>query len=128
MYIELNLSSIKIAFVLYPPFRVIDILVGCHSLFFFFSHDIYNVAVDPGFFLGGPRCTTKPRLMIYFNINKPLSFFFFCRTPVILESRMSWCTHSLHPPPKCSPCSDSYWSKHTWNTPSPPESQGIRRD
>ena len=37
------------------------------------------------------RC---PRLLLYFNTNKPHSFFFFCRIPVVLENRRSSHTRS----------------------------------
>ena len=46
------------------------------------------------------------RLLLYFNTNKPHSFFFFCRIPVVLENRRSsrgggvrsYCTLPLDPP------------------------------
>ena len=42
------------------------------------------------------------RLLLYFNTNKPHSFFFFCRIPDVLENRRSsqgGCTPcTLHPP------------------------------
>ena len=47
------------------------------------------------------------RLLLYFNTNKPHSFFcfLFCRIPVVLENRWSsrgggGGAHPLHPPPK----------------------------
>ena len=46
-------------------------------------------------------------LLLYFNTNKPHSFFFFCRIPVVLENRRSsqgsGGAHPLHPPPKSAP-------------------------
>ena len=44
------------------------------------------------------------RLLLYFNINKPHSFFF-CRIPVVLENRRSsrGGAHPLHPPPRSAP-------------------------
>ena len=46
------------------------------------------------------------RLLIYFNTNKPHSFFF-CRIPVVLENRKSsqggGGAHPLHPPPRSAP-------------------------
>ena len=44
----------------------------------------------------------RTRLLLYFNANKPLSFFFFCRIPVALENRRSsqGGAHPLHPPPR----------------------------
>ena len=46
--------------------------------------------------------------MLYFNTNKPHSFFFFCRIPVVLENRRSSQkggrgAHPLHPPPRSAP-------------------------
>ena len=61
----------------------------------------YNTGADPGFFLRR-GCT---RLLLYFNTNKPHSFFFFCGIPVVLENRRSSqggatpCTLLLDPPP-----------------------------
>ena len=51
---------------------------------------------DPGFFFR--RGYT--RLLLYFNTNKPHSFF--CRIPVVLENRRSsqGGAHPLHPPPR----------------------------
>ena len=43
-----------------------------------------SAGADPGFFFRS-GCT---RLLLYFNTNKPHSFFF-CRTPVVLENRRS---------------------------------------
>ena len=40
---------------------------------------------DPGFFFSRRGCT---RLLLYFNTNKPHSFFF-CRIPVVLGNRRS---------------------------------------
>ena len=53
---------------------------------------------------GGSRrgCT---RLLLYFNTNKPHSFFV-CRIPVVLENRRSsggGGAHPLHPPPRSAP-------------------------
>ena len=47
------------------------------------------------------------RLLLYFNTNKPHSFFF-CRIPVVLENRRSsqpggGVADSLHPPPRSTP-------------------------
>ena len=47
------------------------------------------------------------RLLLYFNTNKPHSFFF-CRIPVVLENRRSsrgggGGAHPLHPPPSSAP-------------------------
>ena len=61
-----------------------------------------DTGADPGFFLG-EGCT---RLLLYFNTNKPHSFFFFRRIPVVLENRRSSrgggvrtpCTLPLDPP------------------------------
>ena len=53
------------------------------------------------FFMRG--CTL---LLLYFNTNKPHSFFFFCRIPVVLENRRSsrgGGSHPLHPPPRSAP-------------------------
>ena len=56
----------------------------------------------PGFFLRR-GCT---RLLLYFNTNKPHSFFF-GRIPVVLENRRSsrggGGAHPLHPPPRSAP-------------------------
>ena len=49
------------------------------------------------FFRSG--CT---RLLLYFNTNKPHSFFFFFRIPVVLENRrlsQGECAPPAHPPP-----------------------------
>ena len=57
---------------------------------------------DPGFFFRR-RCT---RLLLYFNTNRPHSFLFFCRIPVVLENRGSsqgGGVHPLHPPPRSAP-------------------------
>ena len=49
----------------------------------------------------------QPRLLLYFNTNKPHSFF--CRIPVVLENRRSsrggggGAAHPLHPPPRSAP-------------------------
>ena len=51
---------------------------------------------DPGFFFRR-RCT---RLLLYFNINKPL---FFCRIPVVLENRRSFQGGRGCAPPAPSP-------------------------
>ena len=72
-----------------------------------------------GVYRGGSRiffsrgCT---RLLLYFNINKPHSFFFFRRIPVVLENRRSsqggggGGAHPLHPPPRSAPVST--WGLH----------------
>ena len=62
----------------------------------------YNRGGSRIFFRRG--CT---RLLLYFNTNKPHSFFF-CRIPVVLENRRSsqgrrGGAHPLHPPPRSSP-------------------------
>ena len=57
----------------------------------------------PDFFRRG-----RTRLLLYFNTNKPDSFFF-CRIPVVLEDRRSSRgaggegAHPLHPPPRSAP-------------------------
>ena len=38
------------------------------------------------------------RLLLYFNTNKTHSFFFFCRTPVVLENRRSSQGGGVHTP------------------------------
>ena len=47
------------------------------------------------------------RLLLYFNTNKPHSFFFCCRIPVVLENRRSsqgrGGAHPLHPPLRSAP-------------------------
>ena len=47
------------------------------------------------------------RLLLYFNTNKPHSFSFFGRRPVVLENRRSsrggGSAYPLHPPPKSAP-------------------------
>ena len=47
------------------------------------------------------------RLLLYFNTNKPHSFFFFGRIPVVLEncrsSQGGGGMHPLHPPPRSAP-------------------------
>ena len=62
-----------------------------------------NAGADPGFFFRR-GCTC---LLLYFNTNKPHSFFFvFCRIPVVLENRGSFHgggAHPLHPPPRSAP-------------------------
>ena len=61
-----------------------------------------KAGADPGFFFTR-GCT---RLLLYFNTNKPHSFFF-GRIPVVLENRRSSGgeagAHPLHPPPKSAP-------------------------
>ena len=45
-------------------------------------------------------------LLLYFNTNKPHSFFFFCRIPVVLKNHRSSHRgggHPLHPPPRSAP-------------------------
>ena len=66
---------------------------------FFFKP--YITGADQGFFLRRGRT----RLLLYFNANKPHSFFFFCRIPVVLENRRSsqGGVHPLHPPPRSAP-------------------------
>ena len=67
--------------------------------------------------VGGPRVgILQPRLMFYFNTNKPHSFF--CRIPVVLESRRSsqgvvgggGVEHPSHPPPRSATASASGFS------------------
>ena len=61
-------------------------------------------------FRGGSRIFLRrgcTRLLLYFNTNKPHSFFF-CRIPVVLENRRSsrgggGGAHPLHPPPRSAP-------------------------
>ena len=53
------------------------------------------------------------RLLLYFNTDKPHSFFF-CRIPVVLENRRSspgggGRAHPLHPPPRSAPVI-SWWN------------------
>ena len=69
-----------------------------------------NTGADPGFFLGGG---TLVSCSVYFNTNKPHSFFF-CRIPVVLENRRSSqggvrtpCTLPLDPPLKHHPTRES---------------------
>ena len=55
------------------------------------------------FFEEGCTC-----LLLYFNTNKPHSFFFFCRIPVVLENcrpsqGRGGGVHPLHPPPRSAP-------------------------
>ena len=61
----------------------------------------YVPGADPGFFSGGGA------LVSCFNTNKPHSFFFFCRIPVVLENRRSsqgrGVRTPLHPPPRSAP-------------------------
>ena len=60
------------------------------------------------------------RLLLYFNTNKPHSFFF-CRLPVVLENRRSsrggggGGAHPVHPPPRSAPgmCSVMFCSFKT---------------
>ena len=65
-----------------------------------------RAGADPGFFFR--RGCTRP--LLYFNTNKPHSFFF-CRIPVVLENRRSsqgeGGAHPLHPPPRSAP--DGIW-------------------
>ena len=72
-----------------------------NSVPFCFSHVLFTGA-DPGFFFRR-GCT---RLLLYFNTNKPHSFF--CRIPVVLENRRSSQgegegAHPLHPSPWSAP-------------------------
>ena len=72
----------------------------------------------PRFSRGGSRISFRrgcTRLLLYFNTNKPHSFF--CRIPVVLENRRSsrgggggvMGAHPLHPPPRSAP--DSVFSR-----------------
>ena len=59
---------------------------------------VWVAGADPGFFLGG--CT---RLLLYFNTNKPHSFFFLQNTSCI--RKCTPCTQPLDPPLGCIiPC------------------------
>ena len=68
---------------------------------------------------GGSRILFRrgcTRLLFYFNTNKPHSFFFVCRIPVVLENRRSsraggGSGHPLHPPPRSAP--ESLFKKST---------------
>ena len=64
-----------------------------------FFQALHNRGGSRIFFRRG--CT---RLLLYFNTNKPHSFFF-CRIPVVLENRRSsqGAAHPLHPPPRSAP-------------------------
>ena len=57
-----------------------------------------DTGADPGFFLG-EGCT---RLLLYFNTNKPHSFFFSRNTSCIRKSQVisGGGAHPLHPPPR----------------------------
>ena len=72
-----------------------------------------HVTIIVGFFITGYRGGSRiffrrgcTRLLLYFNTNKPHSFFF-CRIPVVLEKRRSsqgeGVAHPLHPPPRSAP-------------------------
>ena len=57
---------------------------------------------------GGSRIFFKEGytpLLLYFNTNKPHSFLFFCRIPVVLETagHLRGGVHPLHPPPRSAP-------------------------
>ena len=57
---------------------------------------------------GGSRILFRmgcTRLLLYLNANKPHSFCFFCRIPVVLENRRSsqGGAHPLHLPPRSAP-------------------------
>ena len=79
-------------------------------------------SVNITFHRGGSRiffrrgCT---RLLLYFNTNKPHSFFF-GRISVALENRRSsqgeGGAHPLHPPPRSTPVSNDYWMWHFFIT------------
>ena len=77
---------------------------------------------------GGSRIFFRrgcPRLLLYFNTNKPHSFFF-CRIPAVLENRGSsqGVAHPLHPPPRSAPVQWYYSDEspsfahtlHLWST------------
>ena len=61
------------------------------------------------------------RLLLYFNTNKPHSFF--CRIPVVLEncrsSQGGGGAHPLHPPPRSAP--GKSWNLKTWKLEYNPE-------
>ena len=65
----------------------------------FFFQALHNRGGSRIFFRRGHTC-----LLLYFNANKPHSFFF-CRISVVLENRRSsqGGAHPLHPPPRSTP-------------------------
>ena len=73
---------------------------GYNPEFKFFFQALHNRGRSRIFFRRG-----RTRLLLYFNANKPHSFFFFCRIPVVLENRRSsqGGVHPLHPPPRSAP-------------------------
>ena len=57
---------------------------------------LQDTGADPGFFLWR-GCT---RLLLYFNTNKPHSFFFLQNTSCIRKPQVISGAHPLHPPPR----------------------------
>ena len=91
---------LKQNFVLFPIFATTN-SYACRVLSILIKYGHIS-GVDPGFFLGGGA-----RLLLYFNTNKPHSFFF-CRIPVVLENcRSSQGGGGCAPPapsPQIRPC------------------------